>query len=70
MAAALRLAQPMLDKGFVLEGLHEYTDATGKTLYWKIRLKHPVTREKWFATMQRLRRDVRRFEVEGTGSRQ
>jgi hypothetical protein len=50
--AARRLASFMLEKGYLPEALHEYTDREGNVLYWKIRLKHPVTGEKWIRPMK------------------
>lgn len=51
--AARRLARPMLDKGFVPTALHEYRDATGNPIYWRIRLRHQPTGEKWIRPMRR-----------------
>ncbi len=45
--AAMNFAASALKKGFKFEALHEYTDESGKPLYWRIRLKHPDTGEKW-----------------------
>ncbi len=45
--AAKRLAGPMLNKGFKAAALHTYTDAGGTPVYWRIRCKHPDTKEKW-----------------------
>jgi len=45
--AARRFAKKVLSDGFVAEALHEYTDAVGHPIYWRIRAKHPVTGEKW-----------------------
>lgn len=50
--AAKRLAGPMLDKGFKPVALHAYTDASGESLYWRIRCKHPDTQEKWIRPMK------------------
>ena len=50
--AAKRLAGPMLDKGFKPVALHTYTDAEGKALYWRIRVKHPETGDKWIRPMK------------------
>lgn len=47
--AARRLAGPMLDKGFRAEGLYEY--ANGSQSFYRIRLKHPDTGEKWIRPM-------------------
>lgn len=45
--AARRFSAPMLAKGLKPAGLHTYTDTEGRTIYWRIRLKHPETGEKW-----------------------
>lgn len=45
--AAGRLSASIRTKGFIPRGLHCYTSARGKPLYWRIRLKHPGTGEKW-----------------------
>jgi uncharacterized protein (DUF927 family) len=50
--AARRLAAKPLRKGFVLEALHVYADATGTPLYWRIRAKHPKSGEKWIRPMK------------------
>lgn len=47
-----RLAGFMLAKGYKPEALHEYTDGNGFPLYFRIRLKHPVTGEKWVRPMK------------------
>ncbi len=52
--AARRLASPMLDKGFRAEGLYEY--ANGSQSFYRIRLKHPDTGEKWIRPMRLNRR--------------
>jgi hypothetical protein len=49
--AAQRLAAPAIRKGFRVEGLHIYTDPNGTPLHWKIRAKHPATRDKWIRLM-------------------
>jgi len=49
--AAKRFAGPMLDKGFKPSALHTYTDAEGNPLYWRIRVKHPETGDKWIRPM-------------------
>lgn len=36
-----------LDKGYKQDALHVYTDEAGTPIYWKIRLKHPKTGDKW-----------------------
>lgn len=45
--AARRLAAEQLKKGFVFIALHTYHDKNNHPLYWRIRLKHPQTQEKW-----------------------
>jgi putative DNA primase/helicase len=50
--AARRFAAPMIAKGFEPQALHAYTDANGEPLYWRIRLKHPFTGEKWIRPMK------------------
>jgi hypothetical protein len=49
--AARRFSKSVLDDGFEPEALHEYTDKNGDVLYWRIRCKHPVTKEKWIRPM-------------------
>lgn len=51
--AARRLAAHAIREGFKPQSLHEYTDREGKPLYWRIRLKHPDTGEKWIRPMKR-----------------
>lgn len=50
--AALRLAAKPLAKGFEFEALHEYCDAEGKALFWRIRLKNFATGEKWIRPLR------------------
>lgn len=50
--AAKRLAAPMLDKGFKPVALHAYTDPDGNPLFWRIRVTHPETGEKWIRPMK------------------
>lgn len=50
--AARRLSMPMLDKGFMPSALHTYTDAAGNALYWRVRVKHPETGDKWIRPMK------------------
>lgn len=50
--AARRFAAAMIAKGYKPEALHEYTDATRNALYWRIRLKHPDTGDKWIRPMK------------------
>lgn len=53
---AHRLAGFMLTKGYQFEALHEYTDQHGFPLYYRMRLRHPDTGEKWIRPM-RLEKD-------------
>lgn len=45
--AARRLARVPLAQGYKPVALHEYTDAIGMPLYWRLRLKCPATGKKW-----------------------
>lgn len=49
--AARRLAAKNINRGFQPQALHLYSDKDGKELYWRIRLKHPDTGEKWIRPM-------------------
>lgn len=49
--AAQRFAAPILKAGYKSEALHEYRDADGRPLYWRIRAKHPGTGDKWLRPM-------------------
>ena len=49
--AARRFATSMLEKGFEVKALHTYTDALGSPTHYRIRLKHPLTGEKWIRPM-------------------
>ncbi|HKF95741.1 MAG TPA: hypothetical protein VKB96_14345, partial [Gammaproteobacteria bacterium] len=49
--AARRLPAKAAKDGYKLEALHEYRDADGSILYWRIRLKHPDGR-KWIKPMR------------------
>lgn len=40
--AARRLMKMQIEKGFLPEALHTYTDVEGNPLYWRIRLNHPT----------------------------
>ncbi len=51
--AARRLAASAIRKGYKPQALHEYADQTGAPIYWRIRLKHPDTDEKWIRPMRR-----------------
>jgi hypothetical protein len=42
----------MLAKGYRREALHEYTDRNGNPLYYRIRVKHPETGDKWIRPMK------------------
>jgi putative DNA primase/helicase len=50
--AARRLAAPAIRDGYEPEALHTYTDPDGTPLHWRIRLRHPETREKWIRPMR------------------
>jgi hypothetical protein len=50
--AARRLSAPMLNKGFNPIALHTYTDECGSPSYYRIRCKHPDTKEKWIRPMK------------------
>jgi len=49
--AARRLATGALRDGYKAQALHEYRDATGQPMLWRIRCKHPDTGEKWVRPM-------------------
>lgn len=49
--AARRLSAGMLARGYQPEALHEYCDANGEPVLWRIRLRHPETGEKWMRPM-------------------
>lgn len=51
--AARRLAAGAMRDGFKPQALHEYTDADGTPLHWRIRLKNPDTGDKWIRPMKR-----------------
>ena len=48
---ARRLASEKLVQGYKPEGLFPWTDEEGKILYYRIRIKHPVTGDKWIRPM-------------------
>jgi hypothetical protein len=50
--AARQLAASAIRKGFEFQALHEYHDRDGKPIFWRIRLKHPETGEKWLRPMK------------------
>ncbi|HCC3245762.1 TPA: hypothetical protein JD771_002479 [Legionella pneumophila subsp. pneumophila] len=45
--AARLLSKKLIKQGFQPEALHEYKNQEGKVIYYRIRLKHPLTKEKW-----------------------
>lgn len=49
--AARRLAAEPIRAGFEPEALHQYSDAYGDPLFWRIRLKHP-NGKKWIRPMR------------------
>lgn len=49
--AANRFVSKLLNKGFIKQALHEYQTQEGKTIYWRIRLKHSEKNEKWIRPM-------------------
>lgn len=52
-------AREPLGKGFKALALHEFTDQNGCALYWRIRLKHPMTGQKWIRPMCRIGREFK-----------
>jgi putative DNA primase/helicase len=50
--AARRLASGALREGFKPQALYEYTDINNTPLHWRIRLKNPLTNEKWIRPMK------------------
>lgn len=50
--AARRLSGFMLEKGFQPIALHAYTDEQGKPIFWRIRMKHADTGEKWIRPLK------------------
>jgi putative DNA primase/helicase len=50
--AARRLSARALSAGFQPVALHEYRNANDEPEFWRIRLKHPETGEKWVRPMQ------------------
>ena len=52
--AANHFARKPLSDGFTPEALHEYTDRDGLPLYYRIRLKNPITGAKWIRPMHRI----------------
>jgi hypothetical protein len=51
---ARQLARRPLDDGFVPAALHEYADADGLPLFWRIRLKRQSDGEKWIRPLRRI----------------
>ena len=51
--AVQRLTQKLINAGFEKQALHVYQDEVGTPIYWRIRLKHPVTGEKWLRPLSR-----------------
>jgi hypothetical protein len=49
--AARRLSAGAVSDGFKRQALHEYRDASDQPSYWRMRLKHPATGEKWIRPM-------------------
>lgn len=45
--AIQRLTAKQIQLGFMLQAIHAYCDAENKPVYWRVRLKHPTTHEKW-----------------------
>ena len=43
---AHRLTQNLQDEGYTAEALHTYTDATGKDIFWRLRLRNKATGQK------------------------
>mgnify|MGYP000846886437 CR=1 FL=1 len=39
---ARKVSKAVIADGFIPAGLHEYTDAQNRPVYWKVRLKHPA----------------------------
>jgi len=52
--AARHLATKAIADGFQPRALHEYTNADGSPIYWRIRCKHPETGKKWIRPMKRV----------------
>ncbi|MBX3711620.1 MAG: AAA family ATPase [Lysobacter sp.] len=50
-AAARRLSAAMIAEGYKAAALHAYRNADGLTLFYRIRLKHPGTGDKWIRPM-------------------
>lgn len=50
-AAARRLSTKLLDQGYRPEGLYAWKNERDETLFWRIRLKNPISKEKWIRPM-------------------
>lgn len=50
--AARRLASAAISQGYKAQALHVYTDTAGNPLHWRIRLKNPITGDKWIRPMK------------------
>lgn len=50
--AICRLTKKMIVRGFQQEAVHEYKDLNGNILYWRIRLKNPITGDKWIRPLK------------------
>lgn len=55
--AAQRFTKKLVNAGFEKLALHVYQDADGQPLYWRIRLKHPVSGVKWLRPLSRDKQD-------------
>lgn len=51
-AAAARFARAELESDFQIEAVHEYTDANGTALFWRVRARKLSTGEKWIRPMK------------------
>ncbi len=51
--AAQRFTKKLVNDGYEKQALHVYQDAQGEPIYWRIRLKHPVTGEKWLRPLSK-----------------
>jgi DNA polymerase III delta prime subunit len=60
---ARELSKSMLGRGYRPEGLHAYEDQHGAPLYWRIRLKHPQSGDKWIRPMRRSGNAAAPFEL-------
>ena len=51
LQAAHEFANKVIQRGFSFEALYEYTDLDGEPVFWRIRTKHPHSKEKWIRFM-------------------